>query len=206
MMHVCPMRRRLACCAAALVLLPGLAAAQSAGLSGDNGAVLGPRLQARVGLNTSSLPVDGSQPSWQQQAGVVLGDYYFSRARLGANGQMSSGFRATSGLLLGQRSLAMGTPAFAAGPGTGMTLIRQFRPALPGLEVSAEPWSAVPYVGVGWSGYSARSGWGLTADIGIAGRSGANGGLRVNGAQSLDDLLRELRITPMVQVGVSYAF
>jgi hypothetical protein len=53
---------------------------------------------------------------------------------------------------------------------------------------------------------SVRGGWGVSADLGLAGRSGSNGGLRVNGNQSFDDLMRELRISPMVQVGVSYAF
>jgi hypothetical protein len=30
--------------------------------------------------------------------------------------------------------------------------------------------------------------------------------LRLSGNQSLDDVLRDLRLTPMVQIGVSYAF
>lgn len=167
--------------------------------------VFGPRLQARAGLNTSATLADGSSASWQQQAGVLLGDYYFSRTRLGA-GAVNSGFRATSGVMLGQRSLALGTPAFANGPGMGLTTLRQPRVAMPGLEVAAEPWAAVPYVGVGWSGVSVRGGWGVSADFGVAGRSYNSGGLRVSGNQSLDDLLRELRLTPMVQVGVSYAF
>jgi hypothetical protein len=175
------------------------------GLTFDENALFGPRLQARVGLNTSATVADGSNASWQQQAGVLLGDYYFSRTRLGA-GAVNSGFRATSGVMLGQRSLALGTPAFANGPGMGLTTLRQPRVAMPGLEVAAEPWAAVPYVGVGWSGVSVRGGWGVSADFGVAGRSYNSGGLRVSGGQSLDDLLRELRLTPMVQVGVSYAF
>jgi hypothetical protein len=178
--------------------------AQGQGLVLEGTQVLGPRLQARVGVNTS-LAADGSSVSWQQQAGVVLGDYYFSRARLG-EGQVSSGFRATSGVLLGQRSLALSTPALAHGAIIGLTTLRQPRLAMPGLEVAAEPWAAVPYVGVGWSGLSAKGGWGVSADLGVAGRSYGSGGLRVTGSQSLDDLLRELRLTPMVQVGVSYAF
>jgi hypothetical protein len=168
----------------------------------DESAVLGPRLQTRIGLNTSLGSNDGNTPSWQQQAGIVLGDYYFSRARLGAGGQVSSGFRATSGMLLGQRSLALSTPALAS----GLTMIRQPRLALAAAEQGAEPWSAVPYLGVGWSGVSVRGGWGLSADVGVAGRTGQSGGLRISSHQSLDDLLRELRLTPMVQVGVSYAF
>jgi hypothetical protein len=175
------------------------------GLTFDQNAPFGPRLQARIGLNTSAALPDGSNASWQQQAGVLLGDYYFSRARLGG-GQVESGFRATSGVMLGQRSLALGTPAFAHGPGLGLTTLRQPRLAMPGLEVAAEPWTAVPYVGVGWSGASARGGWGVSADFGFAGRSYGSGGLRLSGSQSLDDLLRELRITPVLQVGVSYAF
>lgn len=179
--------------------------AQGQGLTFDERAPFGPRLQARVGMNTSTTLTDGNSASWQQQAGVLLGDYYFSRARLG-EGQVSSGFRATSGMLLGQRSLALGTPALAGTQGLAVTQLRQPRGALPGVESAAEPWAAVPYIGIGWSGVSVRGGWGVSADLGVSGRSGSNGGLRVNGNQSFDDLMRELRISPMVQVGVSYAF
>jgi hypothetical protein len=189
----------------AATALVGTAPAWAQGLTFNENAAFGPRLQARVGLNTSTALSDGGNVSWQQQAGVLLGDYYFSRTRLGA-GQVSSGFRATSGVMLGQRSLALGTPALAQSAALGLTTLRQPRVALPGLEVAAEPWAAVPYVGVGWSGGSVRGGWGVSADFGFAGRSYGSGGLRLSGHQSLDDLLRELRITPMVQVGVSYAF
>jgi hypothetical protein len=195
--------RRLAG-AAALVAF-GATPAWGQGLVLEPTNVFGPRLQARVGVNTSIAAADGSSVSWQQQAGVLLGDYYFSRARLG-EGQVSSGFRATSGVLLGQRSLALSTPALAQGSTVGLTTLRQPRLAMPGLELAAEPWAAVPYVGVGWSGLSAKGGWGVSADFGFAGRSYGSGGLRITGSQSLDDLLRELRLTPMVQLGVSYAF
>lgn len=136
------------------------------------------RLQPRVGLGSSVA-------NWSGQSGVVLGDYYFGRTRLG-NLDASGGFRATSGVLLGQRTAVPGVP-----PGGGLQAFDQ--------------WSATPYVGVGWSGSSWRKGWGVSADLGLAVRGG-NGGLRVGSAQSLDDLLRELRLTPMVQIGVSYAF
>ena len=137
---------------------------------------------------------------------MLLGDYYFSRTRLGA-GQVSSGFRATSGVLLGQRSLALGTPALGASAQTvSFTVVRQPRWAMGVSESAAEPWAAAPYIGVGWTGTSVRGGWGVSADLGFVGRSSGSGGLRVNGSQAVDDLLRELRISPMVQVGVSYAF
>lgn len=188
---------------AALGLTALPAAAQGTGLTLDGNGLLGPRLQARVGINTSQS-FDGSQAAWQQQAGVLLGDYYFSRTRLG-NGDVSSGFRATSGLLLGQRSLALGTPALAGGQTFTLTRLRQQRWAGAMGESLSEPWSTVPYLGLGWSGVSARGGWGLTADLGVAGRP-ATGGLRVGNTTALDDLLRELRLTPVLHLGVSYAF
>jgi hypothetical protein len=200
-----PWRRLPGWVAAASLLATPAAWAQGQGLTFDEQAPFGPRLQARLGVNTSTTLTEGGTASWQHQAGVLLGDYYFSRARLG-QGQVSSGFRATSGMLLGQRSLALGTPALSSSQGWAVTQLRQPRGALPAIESASEPWAAVPYIGVGWSGISVRGGWGVSADLGLAGRSGSNGGLRVSGNQSLDDLLRELRISPMVQVGVSYAF
>lgn len=198
------LRRFLTCGSLAALGLAALpAAAQSAGLTLDANSLLGPRLQARAGVNASQS-FDGSNAAWQQQAGVLLGDYYFSRTRLGS-GDVSSGFRATSGLLLGQRSLAMGTPALAGGQAFTLTLLKQQRWAGAMGESLSEPWSTVPYLGVGWTGVSARGGWGLTADFGVAGRP-ANGGLRVGNTTALDDLLRELRLTPVLHFGVSYAF
>jgi hypothetical protein len=196
--------RRVA--AAACVALPLAAWSQSntgLALTGAEQARFGPRFQARIGINASQA-IDGSNAAWQQQGGVLLGDYYFSRARLGF-GDASGGFRATSGLLLGQRSLALGTPALANGQSVNLTLMRQPRLAQPMGESLSEPWAAVPYLGVGWTGASARGGWGLTADFGFAARN-TNGGLRVGNTQTLDDVLREVRLTPVLQLGVSYAF
>lgn len=191
--------------AALLSALPAVAAAQAPGLSvNDPTASFGPRFQARVGIN-ASLSADAGNPAWQQQAGVVLGDYYFNQVRFGLR-DVSGGFRATSGLLLGQRSLMLGTPALAGGQGLNVTVLRQHRLAGASGETLSEGWSAVPYVGVGWSGVSVRGGWGLSADLGLAGRSA--GGLRVNqgAGQAVDDVLREWRLTPVLHLGVSYAF
>ncbi|MDH4060553.1 MAG: hypothetical protein OEU94_07045 [Aquincola sp.] len=161
------------------------------------------KFQARLGLNTS-LSADGATAAWHQQAGVLLADYYFSRTRFGS-GDVSGGFRATSGLLVGQRSMALGTPALAGTPGMSVTMLRQTRLAIPGAELASEAWATLPYVGVGWSGGSARGGWGVSADFGYAART-PGGGLRVTGTQTLDDVLREFRLTPVLHVGVSYAF
>lgn len=92
--------------------------------------------------------------------------------------------RATSGFLTTPRQ----TPAGAAGDNTA---------------------DAAPYVGIGYVGLAAKGGWGLKADLGLVAESG---GLRSgrapfgNGGPAWDGGLRELRLTPLLQLGVSYAF
>jgi hypothetical protein len=162
-----------------------------------------PRWQARFGLTTTGTPVEAGN-RWQLSAGQLLGDYYWSGLRPVGVGH-SGGFRATSGLLLGQRSIALGTPALASSQGLGLTVSRGSRLSNGPFEAH-EAWTAVPYFGIGYSGVSLRGGWGFTADLGLAGTSGglhARSGL---GSQGAEDLLRELRLTPVLQFGASYAF
>jgi hypothetical protein len=185
----------------ALCCLPAVAMAQSSLLKTSTEAWSSPRLQARVGINASQIS-DGMNSPWQQQAGVVMGDYYFSHNRLGTS-DVSSGFRATSGLLLGQRSLALGIPALGGSQSVNVTVLRQPRLMVSGFEPLQDAWSVAPYFGVGWSGASLRGGWGVAADFGFATR---NNGLRTNTSQAVDDLLNELRLTPVLHLGVSYAF
>jgi hypothetical protein len=65
----------------------------------------------------------------------------------------------------------------------------------------------LPYLGIGYSGSSLRGGWGFSADLGVAAQNGGNQRLmRSLMSQSLDDTLRELRFTPVLQLGVSYRF
>lgn len=165
-----------------------------------------PRWQARFGLATQGSPIDAGA-RWQLSAGQLLGDYYWSGLRPAGVGR-SSGFRATSGLLLGRGSLALGTPALASPQSVGVTLSRSLRPLSIQTDESNEHWSAAPYVGIGYSGISLRGGWGFTADLGLA---GTVGGLRSRreagfGVQGVEDLLRDLRLTPVLQFGASYAF
>lgn len=165
-----------------------------------------PRWHARLGLSTSVSAID-TDNRWQASAGQLLGDYYWHGLRPAGVGR-SGGFRATSGLLLGPRSLALGTPALASLNGPGLTLSRSVKLAGSLGEAQAEPWSAVPYVGIGYSGMSIRGRWGFTADFGLAGTHGGPHSRRdgAPGAQGVDDLLREWRLTPVLQFGASYAF
>ncbi len=166
-----------------------------------------PQWQARFGLATVGSALDGNM-RWQLSAGQVLSDYYWSGLRP-AGVSRAGGFRATSGLLLGPRSLALGTPALASSQGIGLTWSRSWRLASGPAEASAEPWSVTPYVGLGYSAVSLRGGWGFTADLGLA---RTTDGLRtrrdssLGAAQGMDDLLRELRLTPVLQFGASYTF
>lgn len=75
--------------------------------------------------------------------------------------------------------------------------------------VGETPADAAPYVGIGYVGLAVKGGWGLKADLGLVAESG---GLRSgrapfgNGGLAWDGALRELRLTPLLQLGVSYAF
>ncbi len=162
-----------------------------------------PRWQARFGLATTGTPFEAGN-RWQLSAGQLLGDYYWSGLRPVGVGR-SGGFRATSGLLLGQRSIALGTPALASSQGLGLTVSRSVRLSNGPFEAH-EAWSAVPYVGVGYSGVSLRGGWGFTADLGLAGTSGGLHTRSGLGSPGAEELLRELRLTPVLQFGASYAF
>ena len=66
-----------------------------------------------------------------------------------------------------------------------------------------------PYLGVGYSSMVAKSGWSFTADLGVVSRSPGNVvrlGRVFNGGQSLDEVVRDMRLAPHVQLGVSYSF
>ncbi len=122
----------------------------------------------------------------------VMGDYYLSRPWLGSVG----GLRATSGLMLGARGSLWSSPASI-----------ERRTSLAGSLTdgnTADNNGTVPYLGVGYTGLSSKGGWGLSADLGLMAlnpRSAAK-----LGAQSLDDTMRDLRFTPLLQLGVSYSF
>lgn len=113
----------------------------------------------------------------------VLGDVYFDGASA-AKRVSTGGFRATSGLLTGSR-------------------------APPGLLDTTVETPTVPYFGVGYSNAWPKSGWRFNADLGVVSHSPGNVtgiGRVVGGTQSLDDLVRDLRLAPLVQLGVSYSF
>ena len=133
----------------------------------------------------------------------LLGDYYFVRPS-SADGR-ASGFRATSGLIVGPRS---GAWTAAGDASSALSIERHSFGLLPPAAGAVGTARAVPYLGVGYSDSAAKGRWGFSADIGVMALNPSSG-LRYGrgaGAQSVDDVLRDLRLAPVLQLGVSYAF
>lgn len=175
-----------------------------------------PRWQTRLSLATTVAPLRpdpmNADPNASRFAGAtVLSDYYFARSLplLGDSG----GFRATSGMLFGTRSGSM----LSTGPGTalgGRTFSIDRRTVgglkLPGMpDAPPDGTGGVPYFGVGYTGLPSKAGWGFSADLGVMALSPGSAvklGRMFGGGQSLDDVLRDMRLSPLVQLGVSYSF
>ena len=199
--------------AAALALVPfGAAwAIEGAGLTPRSDSAQWPRLQGRLSLGTtaSALRADPTHPESNAAtlSGLsLLGDYYFSRSplRLGQGG----GFRATSGIFVGARSLSLLSTTPNA-LGRSFSVERRNFGLTPAADNASSDAAAVPYLGVGYTGLSTKGGWGFSADVGLMARSPGSAvklGRVFSGTQSLEDLLREMRLSPLVQVGVSYSF
>jgi hypothetical protein len=130
------------------------------------------------------------------------GDYYFSKD-LVARGQAPTGFRASGALLIRQPGVSLSDLALQSRAVASLAVpSRQ-------LEPFGQSLSAMPYLGIGYSDYSLKTGWGFWADIGLVVQSPGNAlgmGRVLAGSQSVDDLVRELRMSPMLQLGVNYSF
>jgi hypothetical protein len=164
-----------------------------------------PTLQARVLLSTEPLPSPSSieGASLRPRSAALFGDYYVSRPFFGNSG----GMRLTSGLVTGPRGAVFGPgQATTPGPFGFGTVSRGLAGSTPA-DANGDGTQTLPYVGIGYSGSSLRGGWGFSADLGVAAQNSGNQRLmRSLMSQSLDDTLRELRFTPVLQLGVSYRF
>jgi hypothetical protein len=198
-------------------LAPLPAAAGGEGLSTDADRVPWARFQGRVSYaataplaTTPVAPGDGT--GLQVQGLSVMGDVYFGAAPDGR--ATAGGFRATSGVILGTRSSLWGMSAMA--PASGLLNVdrRLFgaSPAVLGYatDPANETSATLPYLGIGYSSLAPhRSGWSFSADVGLVSLSPANAvrlGRVVGGSQNLDDVVRDMRLTPVMQLGASYSF
>jgi hypothetical protein len=175
------------------------------GLSIDADRLAWPQWQTRLQIATEPLnPLLASfeGASLRPRSAALFGDYYVTRPYIGQAG----GLRVTSGLVAGTRGAVIG-PGQATPPGA-FGFSAQARSSLgaapndPGSETLT--W---PYMGIGYSETSLRGGWGFSADLGLAAQSfGLSRAARSLGNLSLDDMVRDMRLTPVLQLGVSYRF
>lgn len=124
----------------------------------------------------------------------LIGDHYLTGPGFGDE-RISGGLRLSGGLSVGARR-----PDAQAGPG--------LKPSAAGLAGPGADLVLQPYVGLGYTTLSASAGWGFSADVGLGGRR-AGTGLRLGpGARGgvFEQVLDELRLAPVVQLGVSYSF
>lgn len=163
-----------------------------------------PRWQGRIALQTSaplSRPrLSGIEaPGLRIESMALLGDYYFTSGRIGRTG--AGGFRATTGLLVGDRS-SVWASGHSAGMGLSIAERGQAGPAS-ATEGGDRP---APYVGIGYSGLAAQGGWGFAADLGLTWqtetvRFGAD-----PTRPGQDETIRDQRLSPMLQLGINYSF
>ena len=168
------------------------------------------RWQGRLLLGTTSTPwrAGADNPVNRFGSASLMGDYYFGRTLLGPT--LLGGFRATTGLVFGPRStLGTGQPSLANGNAfsAGSRAIGQ--PAAPYTNEPGSETGSATYFGVGYTGLALRSGWSFSADLGLVAQgagAAARWGRSLNTSQSLDDAIRQMRMTPLLQLGASYAF
>ena len=163
------------------------------------------RWQGRISVSAtvlSPLGTDiGAAGRSALQSGALFSDYYFDTPGLRLPASYG-GLRATGGLLVGPRGLAQG--------GVARPLQRLGLSVQSGSSPLASDGNSdtVPYLGVGYTGLSLKGGWGITADLGLVAENSGRVGRALfgNSGQSWDSAIRDIRLSPVLQVGVSYAF
>lgn len=199
-------------------MLVGLIALVTSSVQAAGGAGLAPngepwaRWQGRLSFGTST-PVwraglaEPDNPGAKVNRLSLMGDYYFTPSLSGAGSV--GGLRATGGVILGPRAQPWtGLPSRA-----GSSFSIGSRPfgtsTMPFANDMVGDTATLPYLGLGYTGLSAHSAWRFSADLGLVAQSPGNAsrlGRALGGGQSLDEVVRDLRISPLLQVGVSYAF
>jgi hypothetical protein len=162
--------------------------------------------KGRLSLGTAApdwrADLAGTESAGLKLGGVsVTGDYYFLHKALPGT---AGGFRATSGLVYGARPSLWGSA-----PGQGAYGTRAYGLGRQTATPDGPDPGTMPYLGFGYTGLSARGGWSFSADVGLLAQnpgSAVKFGRVFNGTQNFDEVMRELRLAPVVQLGVSYAF
>lgn len=187
------------------LLAVGSVAGAAQGLAVPAADTLWPQWQARITVMTTHVIPSAATPWFDNgasarglQGGAVFGDYIFASPSFGS-------FRASGGLMSGGLG---GLPLLNinAGSRLGVSLLSGNAPAyVPGSEAPA----TLPYVGLGFTGATGLAGLAITADLGVTAErpSAATGlGRALFGNQGMERSLREMRLGPVMQLGVRYTF
>jgi hypothetical protein len=197
----------------------GLIALASAPARAADGAGLTPnvetwaRWQGRLSFGTSTpawrpgwVDFNASAPKVSRMS--LMGDYYLTSSPNDDPGSLG-GWRATSGVILGPRGQLWGGQASTTGGAFSVDARPFGTGTMPYANEAVGDTATLPYLGLGYTGLSLRGGWSFSADLGLVAQNPGNAlrmGRALGGGQSLDDAVHELRISPLLQVGVSYAF
>ena len=150
----------------------------------------------RFGPGDLHMNLSVAEPGTALVRARVLGDYYLTGPGFGGE-QVSGGLRVTSGLAIGPRDGTTALPPSRLGGG----LQWEAREPATDLFQSQGARVALPYIGLGYTS--------LSADIGLGGQ---RPGERVRfgagnpTAAQFENMLNDLRLAPVIQLGVSYAF
>ncbi|MEP7102395.1 MAG: hypothetical protein ABI781_17930 [Burkholderiales bacterium] len=168
------------------------------------------RWQGRLSLGSTSTPwrLGADSPVPKFSSASLMGDYYFGRSL--ASPALLGGFRATTGLMVGPRSMfSAGQPSLTTGNPFSVGSRTFGQAVAPYTSDPAGDAGTATYLGVGYTGLAVRSGWSFSADLGLLAQgagAAARWGRSLNNSQSLDDAIRQMRMTPLLQLGASYSF
>ena len=172
-----------------------------------------PRWQARLQLNSLDSSAKGLEA--QRHSGSrllsanLLGDYYLTGSGLGG---IRGGLRATGGMLLGPMSLSQASAGLALGGsafqlGQHVAIGQRSLGLLSPNSDANDPSASLSYLGIGYTGQSLRGGFSFSADLGLVSNTNI-GSLRLgrSNAAGMEDVLRDLRYKPVLQLGLSYSY
>jgi len=155
--------------------------------------------------SASAYAMPSSSTGLKIQSAHVLTDYH-----------LGSGFKATVGLVRGATNLPWWeTPDSSMRGSAGLSVQRMDVLSNEGLPtyLGTDPNRTVPYIGAAYSGRFTESdginAWRFQADLGLISLNSSNAahmGRVLSGEQGLDELIRELRLRPVVKFTINYKF
>ena len=194
----------------ALTLLSGMAfAADGEGLQLNTAA---PRWQARLqlsSLDANAFDTQRYSSGSRLLSANLLGDYYLTSSGLGG---IRGGLRATGGMLLGPMSMSQASAGLALGGsafqlGQNVAVGQRSLGLLSPNSDATDPSASLSYMGIGYTGQTLRGGFSFSADLGLVTNTSI-AGLRLgrSNAAGMEDVLRDLRYKPVLQLGLSYSY